>query len=554
MNTDIPIKLSLQKVINYPFDYLNDQLRIFWVLKGSLQIKFVSGIIELNASDTEVVNLSEPVGLQGTDDNLVAIFSINGAFVQSHFPGIDKLNLSCNFNYIFPRTFVGREKEDFIRLLSEMVSLYFATNVNKTAIEQGCITILQYLTDHFNSVVNILSGVPNAEYHISRFKNINDFIQDNLEKKLTLSDMASREFLSVQYLAGEFKNRYGITFNEILNYYRVIHSVQLLLSTDLTITDISGRCGFSATRYYYKYFKKYLFLSPHEFRKRNQKHDHAFYEYEEVDAEKIVEVFAAFSHPPKTEAPPRPIKKVLLLNPNTSVKATSRIEKIARAAFSPDILVKTLSVPFGPDVLRTHLDETISELAVMETLLTHRDNYDGAIIACFSDVGVKVAKKFFSVPIISIAEAAYYSACLLGEHFSVITSGGDLERRLIGATIERCGLTSKCLSIKSLYIDFLNIDRETTMAPLERLVLECKEKDGADVVVLGCVSLAGMGEEISERLKIPVIDGVTQSALFMESMLHTSWIKLLRNNDTGTSSTVLSGNIHTEEIEQLYLK
>ena len=114
MIDNIPIQISVQKVIHYPFDYLSDQLRIFWVLKGSLQIKFVSGIIELQPSDTEVVNLSEPVGLQGTDDNLVAIFSIDGTFAQEHFPDISKMNLSCNFNYVFPRTFVGQEKSDFI--------------------------------------------------------------------------------------------------------------------------------------------------------------------------------------------------------------------------------------------------------------------------------------------------------------------------------------------------------------------------------------------------------------------------------------------------------
>ena len=552
MIDNIPIQISVQKVIHYPFDYLSDQLRIFWVLKGSLQIKFVSGIIELQPSDTEVVNLSEPVGLQGTDDNLVAIFSIDGTFAQEHFPDISKMNLSCNFNYVFPRTFVGQEKSDFIVLLSQMVSLYYGGS--REEILAACTDLLRYLTEHFNSLLNILQGVPNAELHISRFKNIDSFIRDNLEKKLTLSDMASREFLSVQYLANEFKNKYGITFNEILNYYRVIHSVQLLLSTSLTITEISIRCGFSATRYYYKYFKKYLLLSPNEFRKHNRRHTQQYYAYEELQPGKIVEICSALGRPADASQPPSPIKRVLLLNPNTSAKATSRIEKIARAAFSSNILVKTLSVPFGPDVLRTRLDETISELAVMETLLEHRDNYDGAIIACFSDVGVKVAKKFLPVPVISIAEAAYYSACLLGEHFSVITSGGDLERKLIGTTIERCGLTSKCLSIKSLYIDFLDVSPETALAPLEALVRECKEKDCADVVVLACVSLAGMGEEISERLKIPIIDGVTQSALFMESMLHNSWTKLIRSNDIGASLTTLSGSIRTEGIERLYSK
>lgn len=549
MQQNVPIRISVQRVISYPFDYLSNELRIIWVLEGSLQVKFVSGIIELHANDAEIVNINIPVGLQATDKNLVAIFSIDSEFAKTHFGSIDKMSLNCNLNYIFPRLISERERSEFTGLLSEIALLYFSGKAAPEELTEKSCALLRYLVGHFNSVTNMLQNMPNAELHFSRFENINEFIQDNLSEKLTLSAVASREFLSTQYLAGEFKKRYGITFNEMLNYYRVIHSVQLLLSTELSITDICSRCGFSATRYYYKYFKKYLLITPHEFRRNNKRSHRKICDYQELSPTESWACFSRSNDSPHYAAP-RPVKKVLLLNPNTNPAATARIEKVARATFSPNILVKTSSVSFGPDVLRSPLDETISELAVTETLLEHKDNYDGVIIACFSDLG-KAVKPLLHVPAISVAEAAYYSACLLGEHFSVITSGGDLERKLIGTTIERCGLTSRCLSIKSLYIDFLDITPETALAPLERLVQECKEKDCADVVVLACVSLAGMGEDISRRLKIPVIDGVTQSALFMEAMLHTEWTKLIQNTVPCTPST-LTGSIYTNHIEELY--
>ena len=67
MQQNIPIRISVQRVISYPFDYLSNELRIIWVLEGSLQVKFVSGIIELHANDAEIVNINIPVGLQATD-------------------------------------------------------------------------------------------------------------------------------------------------------------------------------------------------------------------------------------------------------------------------------------------------------------------------------------------------------------------------------------------------------------------------------------------------------------------------------------------------------
>ena len=236
---------------------MDDRLRLVWVLKGTVQVKFVSGIIELNSNDTEIIGLSTPVGLSGSQDNLTAIFSIDREFAEQHIKGIKNMPLSCNFNYIFPRNILPHEKENMNVLLADLVEVYFS-NRDQTLIHEKCIELLYYIADHFNSIANLLEGLPNLEMHMSRFSNINEFIQDNLDKKLTLSEMADREYLSAPYLSHEFKNKYGITFNEILNYYRIIHSVQLLLSTDMTITQISDQCGFSATRYYYRYFKKYL--------------------------------------------------------------------------------------------------------------------------------------------------------------------------------------------------------------------------------------------------------------------------------------------------------
>ena len=103
MQQNIPIRISVQRVISYPFDYLSNELRIIWVLEGSLQVKFVSGIIELHTNDAEIVNINIPVGLQATDKNLVAIFSIDSEFAKRHFGTID----NC-FAVFFRKSRAGR--------------------------------------------------------------------------------------------------------------------------------------------------------------------------------------------------------------------------------------------------------------------------------------------------------------------------------------------------------------------------------------------------------------------------------------------------------------
>lgn len=549
-----PFRACVQEILEYPFSFLANEIRIVFVLQGSLQMKFVAGTVAVEAGDMEIINVNEPVGLAGSPGNQVMIASIDGNFARGLYPNIDKTSLNCNPRYVFPGSAAKSDKGRLRALVSEMLDLAFADPAAFQAVAgERTQALLRFLVEHFNSITNALRNVPNAQLHLPRFKNIDSYIQENMGRKLTLSDVASQEYVSMQYLANEFKKKYGLTFNEILSYYRVIHSVRLLLGTQLSMLEISEKSGFSSTRYYYKYFKKHLLISPNEFRKQNQRASVAQNTFRELNLREIWQSRPFHDAAIQRTLRPKNMRRVLLINPNTTEATTRRLERAARSAFSSDILMTAINIPFGPDVLRTDLDETLSEIAVLEALLEHQGNYDGAIIACFSDLGIKIAKKMLSVPVISIAEAAYYSAGLFGEHFGVITSGGDIERRLIHAAIRRCGVESNCTSVRSLNVNYLDID-DGIQDKLEALVLSCKTQEGADAVVLACSSLAGMGDAISQRHRIPVLDGITQAAVFMEGMLSPAWRRMTFPPDKISSRSVFTGTLSVKNIERAYLE
>jgi len=86
--------------------------------------------------------------------------------------------------------------------------------------------------------------------------------------KVSLQEIADKEFLSSQYLSYKIKDILGHGFNEYLNQIRVEESTKLLLDSDRNISEISEEVGFSHVRYYNKHFKLHYNCTPMQYRKK----------------------------------------------------------------------------------------------------------------------------------------------------------------------------------------------------------------------------------------------------------------------------------------------
>ena len=249
---------------NTAFD-VSDNLRVLYVVKGEVSIQFTSGAKKLFRDDVEIIGIHEPVRLFSQENNAVLFFTVDGDFAKRRCDRIDRMILNCNFDFIFPSQVDGERLDRLRSLLRELFSRYMRAD---PSLNDGVEQLIQLLVEHFDSYSNVLNHIPNEDIHKARFNSINTYIIDNLNDKIRLSDLVGQEHVSSQYLSKEFKKKYGISFSELLSYYRIIHSVRLLTNTKLGLAEVSEQCGFSATRYYYKYFKKFLGMSPSEFRLR----------------------------------------------------------------------------------------------------------------------------------------------------------------------------------------------------------------------------------------------------------------------------------------------
>ena len=93
------------------------------------------------------------------------------------------------------------------------------------------------------------------------------YMQEHLSEEISLSVLAEVFHLNAQYISQHFKNEIGVGFLAYLTNIRIEKAKKLLLSTSLSVTEISENIGYSDYRVFTKVFKKTEGITPTQFRR-----------------------------------------------------------------------------------------------------------------------------------------------------------------------------------------------------------------------------------------------------------------------------------------------
>lgn len=97
---------------------------------------------------------------------------------------------------------------------------------------------------------------------------IKEFIRSHYDRGLTLEDIAESVYLSPYYISRIFKEEQGITVMDYLTKVRIEEAKKLLRNPKYNIDDISVKLGYSDPSYFSKVFRRYVGLSPSQFRQK----------------------------------------------------------------------------------------------------------------------------------------------------------------------------------------------------------------------------------------------------------------------------------------------
>lgn len=105
-------------------------------------------------------------------------------------------------------------------------------------------------------------------YHnVTRLAPVIDYIAEHFEEKIYVDKLAEIINVSNDYFIKMFKDSIGKTPIDYINGLRINRSMQYLVETDMSMSDISDKIGFCNANYFHKIFKQYTDTSPLAYRK-----------------------------------------------------------------------------------------------------------------------------------------------------------------------------------------------------------------------------------------------------------------------------------------------
>jgi len=94
------------------------------------------------------------------------------------------------------------------------------------------------------------------------------FIRENLEKPLTLEEIAKESGMSKYHFSRVFKASAGRSFKKYLIEKRIDRAKNLLANEDLNITEVCFSVGFNDLAYFDRIFKRREGITPSAYRRQ----------------------------------------------------------------------------------------------------------------------------------------------------------------------------------------------------------------------------------------------------------------------------------------------
>lgn len=199
-------------------------------------------------------------------------------------------------------------------------------------------------------------------------------------------------------------------------------------------------------------------------------------------------------------------RRITVINPNSNEVVTEGIRTAVdaiRFEAGPEIACVTLKC--GPIGIETQADVE-SVVLPLRALISSDAQSDAFVIACYSDPGLHVCREATERPVFGINECAVLTALAHGDRIGVLAIKEASVRRHI-RYLRQMGLLDRFAGERPLDMSVAETASGTgTLARMISVSEELRERDGADVIVMGCAGMARHRRSLEAELGIPVID------------------------------------------------
>ncbi|WNR42997.1 response regulator [Paenibacillus roseipurpureus] len=95
---------------------------------------------------------------------------------------------------------------------------------------------------------------------------VDRYIAEHISEDITLVDMASHLYLNPSYFSRDFKKRTGTNFSDYVHQFKMQEAARMLRSGEENVSFTAYHLGYSDRTYFSKLFKKYMGVSPKDYK------------------------------------------------------------------------------------------------------------------------------------------------------------------------------------------------------------------------------------------------------------------------------------------------
>lgn len=255
-----------------PIYHFHEDYEIYYLISGERHYFINDRTYHIKSGDLVLINSNviHRTTSPKTDGYERFLFSFHKQFLVNMSKSLKGLDLlKCfNGNSVVLRLDKPKQElieQNFVRLMNEcknkkhfanreymdLLAAELLINVNRCYFEQP-----EYNNDYL-------------EYKYKKFFDIVTYINNNYMNDISLELVSKNFFLSVSTFTRTFKQATGFTFIEYLNSLRIKNAQNLLLNTDLSVSEISAKVGFNSQEHFSRVFKKLTGCSALKYRNTN---------------------------------------------------------------------------------------------------------------------------------------------------------------------------------------------------------------------------------------------------------------------------------------------
>ncbi|HZK43531.1 MAG TPA: AraC family transcriptional regulator [Syntrophomonadaceae bacterium] len=259
---DLPVKAVIHEVNEIAMHW-HKYIELIMVLEGTVKIEISKEKHILKAGGLVYINTNEihSIATMG-EPNLVLKVQINPDFYKEMYLSFPNLYLDCN-------SFLLGDSNEEIKnnIRKHLAQIVWEMNNKELGYRSRLGSTLYQLIGELFAVSPIYINEEMdiiADEDLNRLQRITEYIDMNLDKGVSLKEIAELEHMSYYYLSRFIKEKLNMTFQEYLTQARLNKALSLLY-TDKTITEISNEVGFVNLATFNRLFKEEFQVTPSEY-------------------------------------------------------------------------------------------------------------------------------------------------------------------------------------------------------------------------------------------------------------------------------------------------